>query len=99
MDHPVLDQQCAVLTNRRLLSRFSCTRMLMCVMQAQFMYRQLTKNGIPAHMPLGKDFWDSAEVKTAMAMLRCLVQPTAAGEMIKRQLVKKSGLQVPIMIG
>lgn len=63
------------------------------------MYREMIKVGIAAHMPMGKDFWDSVEVKTAMAMLRCLVQPAGAGDVIKRRLVKKSGMQVPIMTG
>lgn len=63
------------------------------------MYRNLIKADIPAHMPLGKDFWDTIEVKTAMALVRCLVQHTATGEVIKRRLVKKGGVQIPIMQG
>ena len=63
------------------------------------MYKQLIKAGIPAHMPLGKDFWDTAEVKTAMALLRCILQPAVAGDVLKRRLVKKSAVPVPLTAG
>lgn len=67
------------------------------VSQARDVYNALVREDIPAHMPLGKGFWESAEVKTAMAFIRCLTGPYAAGEVIKRRLVDKGGISVPIM--
>lgn len=63
------------------------------------MYQKMVAANIPCNMPLGKDFWDSIEVKTAIALMKCLVRPAEAGDMIKQRLVKKSVVTVPIMAG
>jgi hypothetical protein len=46
------------------------------------------------------EFFDAPEVKVALALLRCLVDPLRAGDSIKKRLVKKgSTVKVPLMTG
>lgn len=62
-------------------------------------YREALEGGIPCHMQTG-DLWDSIEVKTALALLRCVVNPDAAGGVMARRLIKSdSGVKVPVTAG
>jgi hypothetical protein len=46
------------------------------------------------------EFFDAPEVKVALALLRCLVDPLRAGDSIMKRLVKKgSAVKVPLMTG
>ncbi|KAF8064493.1 uvrD [Scenedesmus sp. PABB004] len=63
-------------------------------------YSRLVEAGVPAHMQIGKDFWESAEVKVALALLRCVVGPAhATGARVAARLVKKGGVALPLTAG
>jgi hypothetical protein len=56
--------------------------------------------GIPSRLALGADLWDSVEVKTVLAMLRCIVHPEAAGVGAHLRLIKADGgVKVPATTG
>lgn len=61
-------------------------------------YRTAVAAGIPCHVPM-TDFFGSAEVCTAVALLRCVVDPSNAGEAVKKRLGKSGTLKVPLATG
>ncbi|KAF6254184.1 P-loop containing nucleoside triphosphate hydrolase protein [Scenedesmus sp. NREL 46B-D3] len=63
-------------------------------------YSKAIAAGIPCNLWSRGEFFEAPEIKVALALLRCLVDPLRAGECIKKRLVNKgSTVKVPLMAG
>jgi superfamily I DNA/RNA helicase len=70
------------------------------VLQVQELYSKAIAAGIPCHLNTRVEFFDAPEVKVALALLRCLVDPLRAGDNIRKRLVIKGiAVKVPLMAG
>jgi superfamily I DNA/RNA helicase len=69
-------------------------------LQSYTVYRKAIEEGIPCQLHSTVDFFESPEIKAALALLRCLVDPLRAGDNVRKRLVNKSGaVKVPLMAG
>lgn len=66
--------------------------------QLRTAYREALRCGIPSSVQTG-DLFDRVEVKTAMALLRCVVNPAAAGGVMVRRLITKNEIKCPVTAG
>lgn len=69
-------------------------------LQSTNVYSKAIAAGIPCNLWSRGEFFEAPEIKVALALLRCLVDPLRAGECIKKRLVNKgSTVKVPLMAG
>jgi hypothetical protein len=80
-------------------TRRDCCVCCLCHLQLKLAYGQADKQGIPVHLQ-GGDFYDSIEIKTALALLRAVVYPEAASEGLKRRVIMGSAeVKLPLTRG
>ena len=73
---------------------------LLLTLQLDQLYKAANVAGVPCIKLVGADFWDSLELKTSLALLRCAASPSVSGNALRGRLSRRGGgLKVPLLNG